>query len=108
MDQDIERDPAPLCPGNRENNQVNSETYMKKRGGLDLGLSPQANNGEGTQAFNNPEGEADTIKTGRSKEKKPLMCLRSFNLETRISTRPRTMSSIMKLQIKVLWIVDVL
>ena len=87
---------------------MNPETHVKRRGGLNLGLGPQANTEEGTEAVHNPEGEADTIKTGKSKEKKPLMCVRSFNLGTQISTRPRTMSSIMKLQIKVLWIVDVL
>ena len=108
MDQDIKQDPAPLCPKNQENNHVNPETHVKMRGGLDLGLGQQANTREGSEAVHNPEGEADMIKTGRSKDKRPLMCVRSFNLETQISTRPRTMSSVMKQQTKVLWIVDVL
>ena len=87
---------------------MNPETHVKRRGLPDQGLGPQVNTGEGTEAVHNPEGEADTIKTSRSKEKKPLMCVRSFNLETRISTRLRTMSFTMELQIKVLWMVDVL
>ena len=82
MNQDIKQDPAHLCPENLENKDVNLETHVKRRGDPDLGLSLQVKTGKSTEAIHNPEGESDTIKIGRSKEKKPPFCVRSFNLET--------------------------
>ena len=75
MDQDIKQDPDPSCLENQENHHKNSETHVKKRGNLDLGLGLQVSTGEGSEANHSLEDGADMTKTVVSKEKKPTTCV---------------------------------
>ena len=82
MEQDIRQDPDPSRPENQENHRDNLDSHVMKKGNFDLDLGLQVSTGEGTGAIHSLEEGANTTKALVSKEKKPPMCVRSFNLET--------------------------
>ena len=108
MEQDTGLDPDPSRPESQGSHHENSESHLMKIDGFNLDLGLRVCTGEGSGVVHSLEKVSNMTKAVVSKEKKLPTCVRSSNLETQISTRPKTMFSSAELSIRVLWIADVL